>query len=74
MEEKNQCQQETPCQPEPFVKLWCLTYTISGEPNYSGMAVVSAIDAHQAEIIFKSDCMHNGTPDKIKIGRIDQIP
>lgn len=60
--------------PEPFVKLWSLTYRVSGEPNYAGMAVVAALDSAEAEQIFKTKCMHNGKQDKIKVGRIDQIP
>lgn len=77
MENKNpECGNTNSCQekPEPFVKLWSLTYRVSGEPNYAGMAVVAAIDSGEAEQIFKTKCMHNGRQDKIKVGRIDQIP
>ena len=72
---QEECKQSNNCTiPEPFIKLWCLTYKVKEEFTYEGMAVVSAEDVRSAIEIFKKSSMHNGTPDKIVIGRIDQIP
>lgn len=60
--------------PDPFIKLWVLTYTNTDDATYQGMAVVSAEDVHTAIQVFKTSCMHNGYINKIRIGRIDQIP
>ena len=72
---QEECKQNN-CEPqqEPFIKLWCLTYRVTDAQNYEGMAVVAAEDSAAAERLFKANCMHNGKQDKIKVGRIDQIP
>jgi len=70
----NQPQNCGPNPPEPFVKLWSLTYKMTDEPNYAGMAVVAAVDVRQAIQIFTKDGVHNGKPEAIKIGKIEQIP
>jgi len=73
--EPNECPTgTTPTPPEPFTKLWCLIYRVKGEHTYSGMAVVSAQDAQQAERTFKADCVHNGYQDRIRVESITQIP
>lgn len=69
------CEKNEGCKPqEPFVKLWCLTYKVLTDPDYEGMAVVSALTPGEAQDIFIRETQHNGNPDKIRVGRIDQIP
>lgn len=59
--------------PEELLKLWCMTYKVKGDPDYEGIAVVSAFDVNQAIRLLKAESMHNGHPDDIQVGRIDQV-
>lgn len=67
-----ECKEKAPCI-EPEIKLWALDYTTRGEPQYEGMAVVSAQDVRLAERIFLSSSMHNGNKELV-IRKIEQIP
>lgn len=66
--------EEKCCKGEPKLKIWALDYTVMGQPNYKGLAIVSAEYASDAIRQFKADSMHNGNQDKITVGEIQQIP
>lgn len=59
--------------PEPTIKLWALDYEVLTDPNFRGVAVVSAIDPREAEQLFKAETQHNGVQKKLHIIGIEEI-
>lgn len=59
--------------PEPEVKLWAFDYEVLTEPNFRGVAVVSAVDPNEAEKLFKAETQHNGVQNKLHIIGIEEI-
>ena len=76
VDDEIQCppQEEKNCEEEPKLKIWALDYTVRGQSNYKGMAIVSAEYPSDAIRQLKADSMHNGKQDKIIVGEIQQIP
>lgn len=76
VDDEIQCppQEEKCCEGEPKLKIWALDYTVMGQSNYKGMAIVSAEYANDAIRQFKADSVHNGNQDKIIVGEVQQIP
>ena len=64
---------ETTQLPEPVIRLWALNYETRTQPNYKGMAVITAIDPDEAEELFKKESQHNGVQDKLHIVGIEEI-
>ena len=59
--------------PEPEIKLWYIDYEVLTDPNFRGVAIVSAIDPKEAESLFKAETQHNGVQNKLHIIGIDEI-
>ena len=62
-----------PVAPFPPVKLWALEYKCLSDPQYAGVAVLSAPDAGVAERLFKAESRHNGEQNKLKVVGIEEI-
>ena len=66
-----------PCEPPKKPgSLWGITYHAytDDDKSYDGTAVVIAKDAHEAEIIFKTNSVFNGNQSLITVRAIAQIP
>lgn len=72
-EEKVICDQQGTELPEPEIKLWTVEYETRTNPNYKGVAIVTAIDSAEAERLFKAETQHNGVQDKLHIIGLEEI-
>ena len=54
--------------------LWFIVYTDRTEALYRGVALVRALDAGEAERVFRSSSKHNGNANNIKINKLYQVP
>jgi len=60
-------------QQKPESGLWMIQYISRGAKLYEGLAVVRAIDAHDAECTFRAQSQHNGNNANLKITHLYEI-
>ena len=65
--------QECPAQPKPESGIWIISYLSREVKTYRGIAIVRAVDAHDAECTFRAQSQHNGHNKDLKITKLYQV-
>lgn len=67
-QDTNECKDTVQTRPE--LNLYILAYSVRGDSQYKGVAVVRASTVREAERVLLSQSMNNGSQSKIRVNKI----